>query len=97
MKQFVRNKARPEGSIAEAYIMHECLTWCSMHIDDMETRFNRPERNNDIEEPDVLDVFNNKVRTLGAANYSPVLTEAEKQIACWYILSNTPEVEPYLM
>lgn len=38
LKSFVKNKARPEGSIAEAYIMQECVT-----ID--ETRISRPKRN----------------------------------------------------
>ncbi|KAF5472304.1 hypothetical protein F2P56_009033 [Juglans regia] len=39
-KRYVRNKARPEGSIAEAYIHLECLTFCSMYLHDIETRFN---------------------------------------------------------
>ncbi|XP_041011471.1 uncharacterized protein LOC121255261 [Juglans microcarpa x Juglans regia] len=47
-KRYVRNKARPEGSIAEAYIHLECLTFCSMYLHDIETRFNREERNNDV-------------------------------------------------
>ncbi|CAD6267915.1 unnamed protein product [Miscanthus lutarioriparius] len=29
LKRFVRNMARPEGSIAEAYVAAECLTICS--------------------------------------------------------------------
>jgi hypothetical protein len=28
-KRYVRNMARPEGSIAEAYVVDECLTFCS--------------------------------------------------------------------
>ncbi|XXG69625.1 hypothetical protein AAC387_Pa06g2439 [Persea americana] len=30
LKRFVRNRARPEGSIVEAYIVKECLTFCSI-------------------------------------------------------------------
>ncbi|XP_028068682.1 uncharacterized protein LOC114271251 [Camellia sinensis] len=30
LKKFVTNRARPEGSIAEAYIVNECITFCSM-------------------------------------------------------------------
>ncbi|XP_026416083.1 uncharacterized protein LOC113311461 [Papaver somniferum] len=30
LKRYVKNRARPEGSIAEAYILKECLTFCSM-------------------------------------------------------------------
>jgi hypothetical protein len=42
LKRFVRNMARPEGSIAEAYVAAECLTICSRYFgDDVETRYNR--------------------------------------------------------
>ncbi|XP_035547370.1 uncharacterized protein LOC118348907 [Juglans regia] len=70
-KQYVKNKARPEGSIAEAYIHVECLTFCSMYLDDIETRFNRPERNIDGLEDDAIDgfgIFTQKVRPLGVAS-----------------------------
>ena len=32
-KGYVRNRARPEGSIAEAYIATEVLTFCSKYIE----------------------------------------------------------------
>ena len=32
-KGYVRNKAYPEGSIAEGYILEECLTFCSKFLD----------------------------------------------------------------
>ena len=32
-KGYVRNRARPEGSIAEAYISTEALTFCSKYIE----------------------------------------------------------------
>ena len=47
LKSFVRNKARPEGSIAEGYLMEEILTFCSRYLDDIETRFNRSGRVDD--------------------------------------------------
>ncbi|XP_035546653.1 uncharacterized protein LOC118348671 [Juglans regia] len=47
-KRYVRNRARPEGSIAEAYVHVECLTFCSMYLNDIETRYNREERNIDL-------------------------------------------------
>ena len=40
LKKFVSNKARPEGSIAEAYIDYECITFMSMYLED-----SREERN----------------------------------------------------
>ena len=59
-KQYVRNRARPEGSIAEAYIVNEALTFCSMYFQDIETRFNRPEINDERTElfpPREISVF----------------------------------------
>ena len=47
LKKYVRNKARPEGSITEAYTVNEDLTFCSMYLSGIETRFNRGERNED--------------------------------------------------
>ncbi|KAK3206791.1 hypothetical protein Dsin_020837 [Dipteronia sinensis] len=46
-KTYVKNKARPEGSIAEAYIVNESLTFCSIYLDSIETKFNRIQRNDD--------------------------------------------------
>ncbi|KAA0067295.1 Transposon, En/Spm-like protein [Cucumis melo var. makuwa] len=39
LKQYVRNKARPEGSIAEAYVINESLNFCSMYLRGIETRW----------------------------------------------------------
>ncbi|XP_071735244.1 uncharacterized protein [Rutidosis leptorrhynchoides] len=47
LKSYVRNKAQPEGSIAEGYIKEECLNFCSRYFEGVETRFNRPPRNDD--------------------------------------------------
>ena len=41
LKAYVKNKARPEGSIAEGYIVNECLTFYSMYLHGIETKFNR--------------------------------------------------------
>ncbi|XP_020242858.1 uncharacterized protein LOC109821073 [Asparagus officinalis] len=42
-KKYVTNKARPEGSIAKAYIVNEAVTFCSMYFREIETRINRAE------------------------------------------------------
>ena len=39
------NKARPEISIAEAYVATECVTFCLMYLDDIKIKFNRTDRN----------------------------------------------------
>ena len=43
IKGYVRNKAHPEGSIAEAYIAEECLTFCSRFFD-VDTKLNHVDR-----------------------------------------------------
>ena len=45
LKKYFRICARPEGLIAETYIVNETLTFCSMYLSGIETRFNRLERN----------------------------------------------------
>jgi hypothetical protein len=45
LKRYVWNRSRPEGSIAEAYVADECLTFCSKYLDDVDTRFNQEPRN----------------------------------------------------
>ncbi|XP_075665826.1 uncharacterized protein LOC142635575 [Castanea sativa] len=44
LKSYVRNRAAPEGCIAEGYIVEECLTFCSRYMEGIETIFNRPTR-----------------------------------------------------
>ncbi|XP_012827605.1 PREDICTED: uncharacterized protein LOC105948893 isoform X2 [Erythranthe guttata] len=94
LKGYVRNKARPEGSIAEAYIVNECLTFCSMYLDGIETSFNKEERNMDIEVDRKLSVFSQKTRTFGAIKYSEPPRE-EVDLAHWYILNNCEEMEQF--
>ena len=45
LKSYCRNKRYPEGSIAEGYLAEECMTFCSRYLEDVETRLNRPTRN----------------------------------------------------
>jgi len=45
LKSYVRNKARPKGCIAEAYIAQKCVHFCSRYLDGVETRLNRYRRN----------------------------------------------------
>ena len=50
LKRYVSNRARPEGSIAEAYILKECINNWSLYIDGIKTIHNRRERNEDFGE-----------------------------------------------
>ena len=97
-KQYVRNRARPEGSIAEAYVVNEALTFCSMYLRGVETRFNRPERNDDrVESQPVREysVFKAVGRPFGKKS-TMLLNPQLKQKAEWYILNNCTEIKEYL-
>ncbi|KAL3616094.1 hypothetical protein CASFOL_040388 [Castilleja foliolosa] len=95
LKQSVRNKARLEGSVAEAYIAKECLTFCSMYLKGIETRFNRDDRNNDIELEDSLPIFSQKCRPVGSTTYLNLSVEELKPLT-WFVFQNCEEVEPFL-
>lgn len=45
LKNYVRNKRFPEGSIAEGYLAEECVTFCSRYLVDVETVFDKSARN----------------------------------------------------
>lgn len=47
MKRYVRNRAHPEGSIAKGYLMEECMNFCERYLVDIETKYNRQNRNYD--------------------------------------------------
>ncbi|GJV68212.1 hypothetical protein Tco_1483721 [Tanacetum coccineum] len=51
LKNYVRNKAKPEGSIAEGYVAEEALTFSSHYFLDVTTKINRPDRNVDFPPP----------------------------------------------
>ena len=96
LKNYVGNKARPEGSIAEGYVADEALTFCSMYFQDIETRFNRLDRNEDISYvPRYLTVFQSQCRPITKGVLKP-LDHNTREIAEWFILDNCPEIESYL-
>ena len=98
MKKYVRNKARLEGSIAEGYTINEALTYCSMYLRDIETRFNRPERNTDYVKArpsSSISVFQQLARPFGKPK-SIMMTQEEREKVRWYILNNTEKLHPYL-
>nr|KYP39706.1 hypothetical protein KK1_038992 [Cajanus cajan] len=99
LKSYVRNKAQPEGSIAEGYLAEEILTFCSRYLDGIETKFNRLGRVDD--EPD--DIVPSSVSTLFPPIGKPVggftyftLSPREKLQAHRHVLTNCTQVDPFL-
>ena len=95
LKNYVRNIACPEGSIAEAYVASECLTFCSKYMDDVETRFNRKPRNMGFSNEDAytVDVFGHGVNFTSASKY--VYDDGYDQMV-WYVLNNCSQVQEYV-
>ncbi|XP_030479230.1 uncharacterized protein LOC115696468 [Cannabis sativa] len=80
LKNYVGNKARPEGSIEESYVVDEALTFCSMYFKGVETRFSRLDRNEDEVVPRKLSVFQSQCRPITKGNLRPLDRASREQI-----------------
>nr|GEZ74360.1 hypothetical protein [Tanacetum cinerariifolium] len=96
LKIYVRNKANPEGSIAEGYVAEEVLTFCSYYFWGITMKFNCHDRNVDCPPPTCqFQVFRSIFRTIG--NRSLIqLDHQEMKKVIWYILHNSPKIDTYL-
>ncbi|XP_057452582.1 uncharacterized protein LOC130744411 [Lotus japonicus] len=92
LKGYVRNKSRPEGSIAEAHLVEECLTLCSRYLHGgVETRLNRMRRNGDRSHPSLGHPIGGKKKgEVISLNYK------SKNQAHRYILFNHDEVQNFI-
>jgi hypothetical protein len=98
LKATVRNKGRPKGSIAEGYIVDECITFCSRYfIDYMETRFNKAGRNQDNHREvsgDEFKVLSDGAKGFGKSYFKYFEKEFDKMV--WFILENCEEAKCYM-
>ena len=88
-KGYVRNRARPEGSIAEAYIATEALTFCSKYIETADQLSKEVGEDNPG-----LNVFDYSVRVTGKSRQEDKPKDLDKMV--WYVLNNCPEILPYI-
>ena len=94
----MRNKSKPEGSIAEAYVATECVTFCSMYLDNIEIRFNHADHNADREWGDnelTLSIFKQMVQPTGIRRYE-FMNVNELSKAHFYILNNYEEIKDFI-
>ncbi|XP_019255451.1 PREDICTED: uncharacterized protein LOC109234065 [Nicotiana attenuata] len=100
LKSYVRNKNHPEGSIAEAYLVEECLTLCSRYLHGgVQTRFNRRPRNNDEcgYDTQTFSLFPKRGCPLGAKKSDPIVLDGKSLCqAHAYVLNNCDEVQEYI-
>ena len=100
LKMKVRNKAKVEGSIAEAYIMEEISNFCSMYFEaDIQTRRTQPPRNDDGGESVCsvrISIFNHPRPSFGCSS-TRMLDDRELCATEIYILLNCAELECYVV
>ncbi|CAN6576369.1 unnamed protein product [Malus baccata var. baccata] len=97
LKRYVRNKGRREGSIAEAYLVDECLSFCSMYLRGVESRRTRRGRNEDGIGRGVsggFSIFDSKGCYMGSGEHVELDLNALDQCHR-YILNNCDEVNPF--
>ena len=90
LKDYVRNRARPEGCIAEYYLAHECVSFCN-ELTDHSIELNTKEGRNEEWSNDVI----LEGRPISRRK-EIILTDELLEIAHRYILLNTSVVEPFL-
>ena len=97
----MKNKARVEGSICNAYLVEEASLFCSYYFEEhVHTRHRRVPRNNDVygenweENEETLSIFKYPRRAFGQAT-SRKLSLEEFHAAHAYIMLNCSEVDPY--
>ncbi|XP_026453712.1 uncharacterized protein LOC113355142 isoform X2 [Papaver somniferum] len=100
LKKYVRNKSQPEGSIAQVYLVDECLTFCSRYLSvEINTKFNQIGRNSDGDGATTssheLPIFEEACRFLGKPIFRN-LSDSEWEEARMYVLSNCDELLPFI-
>jgi hypothetical protein len=98
LKGYVKNKAHPEGSIAEGYRAEECLTFCSRFFDNISTKLLRPERHESAgasEEPSGLSIFRS-IDYIRRGSTIQIFSDFEMMRMRHYILTICEEVTPWI-
>nr|GEW10909.1 hypothetical protein [Tanacetum cinerariifolium] len=96
LKNYVRNKAKPEGLIAKGYVAEEALTFSSHYFWDVTKKFNRLDRNVDF--PRLMchfQVFKSLCKSISLRLVIHIDHQELKKVI-WYVLHNSPEIDTYL-
>ncbi|XP_056690171.1 uncharacterized protein [Spinacia oleracea] len=92
LKSHVTNKAQPEGSIAEGYLLEETIRFCSRYLQGVKTIFNMPKRmDDDISNSDDY-LFNSGGRVIGKEVSIRLDGQSLKQ-AHRYVLLHSDEIK----
>ncbi|KAI3711783.1 hypothetical protein L1987_70329 [Smallanthus sonchifolius] len=81
--------------LPEEAILDEALTFCSMYLDGMQTKFNRPDRNADAGIPKrQFQVFFSQCRPISKKKIKALSEHANKSLQ-WFVLNNCDEIKAY--
>ena len=96
LKGIVRNKARPEGSIAGAFVLKESMVFCKRYLRGVETRMHPVDRYRDMEEQSDanVSVFRHRIRPLTCGKLVKV-APLDWENATWYVLNNCDDIAMY--
>ncbi|GJY59701.1 hypothetical protein Tco_0459593 [Tanacetum coccineum] len=95
LKNYVQNKAKPEGSIVEGYVAEEALAFSSHYFRDVTTKFNRPDHNVDFPPPTCqFQVFKSLCKSIGLRSVIRIDHQELKKVI-WYVLHNSPKIDTY--
>ncbi|GKA14075.1 DIE2/ALG10 family protein [Tanacetum coccineum] len=81
LKGYVRNKVKPEGSIAEGYVAEEALTFSSHYFDPATPTCH-------------FQVFRSVCKSIGLRSVIRFDAQELKKVK-WYVLHNSPEIDTY--
>ncbi|BBG97908.1 Ankyrin repeat family protein, partial [Prunus dulcis] len=84
LKKSVRNRAKPEGSIVEAWVQYESLTFCGMYL--------KMWRRLSI----VLSVITTERTALWRSWTRESFSRNDMEVAHWFVLNNCDEIMAYL-
>uniref|UniRef100_A0A803N0T6 DUF4218 domain-containing protein n=1 Tax=Chenopodium quinoa TaxID=63459 RepID=A0A803N0T6_CHEQI len=93
LKPHVSNKAQPEGSIAEGYLLWETIAFCLRYLESVETMFNRPRRNEDGVSNIDNYLYNSGGRVVGKKE-NVCLDDRSLKQAHRYVLLHSDELTP---
>jgi hypothetical protein len=96
LKCYVWNRSGLEGSITEAYVANECLTFCSKYLDDVGTRFYRERRYKGFSDQEAygVDVLRHGVNFTSVSE--PLSEGSAIDQMVWFVLNNCSQVKKYV-
>lgn len=90
LKNYVKNRAKLEGSIAENYLADECLRFCGRYMKQVAAVSNKRKRNERVEDETIV-----KGSTL-SKGCSLQLSDSLHKVVHLCVLLNSEEVVPYI-